>query len=229
MAEDDTVADQTGGNEAAVPSTEPINIGPDPAVAEAEETDTPTSSRVRNRACTSDVWNDFDKIYKVVDDVRVRCLDKCKVCKCVLSAKSFGGTGHLNRHRNACKLKHGRTAFAQSLLQFNPDGSARLWEYNAGVARSEMCRLICRLDLPICLDESSIFEEYIKKDHNPWFSVVSRQTTTRDIKKYYNESHANLVDTFKNYVSSVTMTFDIWFGNAKKDYLSVVVHYVNTA
>jgi hypothetical protein len=199
MAEDDTVADQTGGNEAAVPSTEPINIGPDPAVAEAEETDTPTSSRVRNRACTSDVWNDFDKIYKVVDDVRVRCLDKCKVCKCVLSAKSFGGTG------------------AQSLLQFNPDGSARLWEYNAGVARSEMCRLICRLDLPICLDESSIFEEYIKKDHNPWFFVVSRQTTTRDIKKYYNESHANLVDTFKNYVSSVTMTSNIWFGNAKED------------
>jgi hypothetical protein len=37
------------------------------------------------------------------------------------------------------------------------------------------------------------------------------------LKKYYNESHANLVDTFKNYVSSVTMTFDIWFGNAKKD------------
>ena len=37
------------------------------------------------------------------------------------------------------------------------------WEYNADVARSEMCRLICRLDLPICLAESSAFEEYIKK------------------------------------------------------------------
>jgi hypothetical protein len=30
-----------------------------------------------------------------------------------------------------------------------------------------MCRLICRLDLPICLVESSAFEEYIKKAHNP--------------------------------------------------------------
>jgi hypothetical protein len=127
------------------------------------------------------VWNDFDKIYKVVDGVRVRCQGKCKVCKCVLSAKSSGGTGHLNHHRNACKLKHGRNAFAQSLLQFNPNGSARLWEYNADVARSEMRRLICRLDLPICLAESSAFEEYIKKAHNPRFSVVSRQTTTRDI------------------------------------------------
>jgi hypothetical protein len=53
------------------------------------------------------------------------------------------GTGHLNRHRNACKLKHGRNAFAQSLLQFNPDGSARLWEYNANVDRSVMMMMIC--------------------------------------------------------------------------------------
>jgi hypothetical protein len=114
MADDDTLAGQTGGSEAAVPSMEPINIDPDPI--EAEETDKPTSSRVRNRASTSDVWNDFDKIYKVVDGVRVRCQAKCKVCKCVLYAKSYGGTGHLNRHRIACKLKHGRIAFAQSLV-----------------------------------------------------------------------------------------------------------------
>jgi hypothetical protein len=73
MADDDTVLvpAQTGGSEAAVPSTEPINIDPDPTVEEAGGTDTPTSSRVRNRASTSDVWNDFDKIYKVVDGVRL--------------------------------------------------------------------------------------------------------------------------------------------------------------
>jgi hypothetical protein len=93
-----------------------------------------------------------------------------------------------------------------------------------------MCRLICRLDLPICLAEakSSAFEEYIKKAHNPRFSAVSRQTTTRDIKKYYNESRAKLIDTFKNSVSFVAVTSDIWSRNAKEDYLSVVVHYVNT-
>jgi hypothetical protein len=112
MADDDTVAGQTGGSEAVVPSIEPINIDHDTAMADAKEAGTPTSSRVKNRASTFDVWNDFDKIYKVVDGVRVRCQAKCKVCKCVLFAKSFGGTSHLNRHRNACKLKHGRTAFA---------------------------------------------------------------------------------------------------------------------
>jgi hypothetical protein len=54
MADDDTVAGQTGGGEAVVPSTEPINIDLDTVVADAEETDTTTSSRVRNSACTSD-------------------------------------------------------------------------------------------------------------------------------------------------------------------------------
>jgi hypothetical protein len=49
MADDDSVPAQTGGSEAAVPSTaaEPINIDPDTVVADAEA-DTPTSSRVRN-------------------------------------------------------------------------------------------------------------------------------------------------------------------------------------
>jgi hypothetical protein len=115
MVDDNTVArgvGHTGGTAAEVPSFELINLDPDTVVAKAEGRHTPTSARLRNRASTSDVWNDFDKIYKFVDGVRVWCQAKCKFCKCVLSAKSSGGTSHLNRHRNACKLKHGRTAFA---------------------------------------------------------------------------------------------------------------------
>jgi hypothetical protein len=81
----------------------------------------------------------------------------CKVCKCVLSSKSSGGVGLLNRHETTCKLKHGRTTFAQSLLQLNLDDSATLWEYNVDVARSDMCHLIRRLDLPICFAGSSAF------------------------------------------------------------------------
>lgn len=86
-----------------VPSTEPISLDPYASDVEAEgttqSTGTPTSTRVRTRASTSDMWNDFDKIYKVIDRcVRVRCQAKCKVCKCVLSSKSSGGIGLLNRH-----------------------------------------------------------------------------------------------------------------------------------
>jgi hypothetical protein len=112
------------------------------------------------------------------------------------------------------------------VFQFNPDGSARLWEYNADVARSETCCLICRLDLLICFAKSYDFEEYIKKAHNPRFSVVFRQTTARDIKKYYNDACAKLVNTFKTCVYFVVITSDIWSRNAKEYYLSVVIHFV---
>lgn len=37
----------------------------------------------------------------------------------------------------------------------------------------------------------------------------------------------SLVDTFKTEVSSIVVTSNIWSGNAKEDYLSVVVHFVN--
>ncbi|WVZ93147.1 hypothetical protein U9M48_039153 [Paspalum notatum var. saurae] len=86
-----------------------------------------------------------------------------------------------------------------------------------------------RLDLPICIAESAAFEEYIRKAHNPRFTSVSRQTTTRDITKYFADHHAKLVESLRTNVSSVAITSDIWSGNAKEDYLSVVIHYVNSA
>jgi hypothetical protein len=73
-----------------VPSTEPISLDPYASDVEAEgttqSTGTPTSTRVRTRASTYDMWNDFDKIYKVIDGVRVRCqakgqdLQVCTIC-----------------------------------------------------------------------------------------------------------------------------------------------------
>jgi hypothetical protein len=88
----------------------------------------------------------------------------------------------------------------------NDVGSTRLWEHNANVARFEMCRLICRLDISIFFAKSFSFEEYIKKTHNPRFSIASRQTIIRDIKMYYNSARAKLVDTFKTIVSSVVVS-----------------------
>lgn len=115
---------------------------------------------------------------------------------------------------------------AQSQLKYNPDGSLRMWEYNPDVARIQLCRLIARLDLPLCFGESDAFEKYINISHNPRFSCVSRQTTTRDFVKYFDERRTKLLASLQS-VSSVALTSDIWSGNAKEDYLSVVAHYVN--
>jgi hypothetical protein len=72
----------------------------------------------------------------------------------------------------------------------------------------------------------SAFEEYIQRAHNPRFTSVSRQTTTRDLEKYFLGRRSDLIESFK-FVSSVCLTSDIWSSNAKEDYLSVVVHYVS--
>lgn len=104
----------------------------------------------------------------------------------------------------------------------------RNWEYNAEVARTQLCHLISRLDLPICLGETDAFEEYIRIAHNPRFVSVSRQTTTRDLVKYYADCRAKLVEVLGSGVNSVALTSDIWSGNAKEDYLSVVAHFVNS-
>eukprot|EP00267_Zea_mays_P051787 XP_020404781.1 uncharacterized protein LOC109944431 [Zea mays] len=120
-----------------------------------------------------------------------------------------------------------RSGIVQSLLKYNPDGSLVRWEYSNAVARTELCRLIAREDLPLWFGESDAFQEYITKAHNPKFVKSSRQTTARDLIKLYNERVLKLIESFKS-VSSVALTSDIWNGKAKEDYISVVAHFVNS-
>jgi hypothetical protein len=115
----------------------------------------------------------------------------------------------------------------QSLIHFKSDGSVAQWEYSAEVSRTQLCRLIARLDLPLSIGESDAFEEYIKIAHNPRFVSVSRQSTSRDFVKYYTDRRSELMESFKS-VTSVALTSDIWSGNAKEDYLSVVAHFVSS-
>ena len=95
---------------------------------------------------------------------------------------------------------------SQSQISFNPDGSMRNWDYCPQVARTQLVRLIARLDVSISLGESEAFEEYIKTSHNPKYARVSRQTTARDIVKYFTECKANLVSTFSTSVNCLCLT-----------------------
>jgi hypothetical protein len=109
-------------------------------------------------------------------------------------------------------------------LHFAPDGRVAHFEYNPAVARTELCRLVARLDLPLGFGASPKFE-YIRIAHNPRFEHVSRTTTTSDIDAHF----LTKVDEVKSLLSDascVCLTSNIWSGNAKEDYLSVVVHFV---
>jgi hypothetical protein len=150
---------------------------------------------------------------------------KCHWCKCTLSVVSSIGIGHLLRHQHDCRVKLAKQG-KQLVLKFNPNGYVRNWDYCPDHARTQMCRLIARLDLPLNFAKSPAFEEYIRLSHNLVFKKVSRQTTSMDFVKFFNDRRKIVVECLLS-ISSIAITSDIWSGIAKKDYLSVVAHYVS--
>jgi len=87
--------------------------------------------------------------------------------------------------------------------------------------------LIARLDLSLGIGETEAWEEYIVRAHNLSFVKVSRQTTTRDLSKLFTERRNMLKNSVLSAAFPVALTSDIWYGNVKEDYISVVAHYVS--
>jgi hypothetical protein len=176
-----------------------------------------TGTSIWGKRARSGAWNDFKEIFGTLPTgKKVRVAAKCRHCSHVLSGCSSAGTGDLLRHQKVCVAKTKHAVLVQSRLQYNSDGSVHTWEYKPDVARRELCRLIVKLDLPLNFGFEDAFEEYIQRAHNPRFAKVSRQTTTRDLEKYFLERRHSLIECLKS-VSSVCITSDIWSGNAKED------------
>jgi hypothetical protein len=95
------------------------------------------------------------------------------------------------------------------------------------VARTELCRLIARLDLPLGIADTDAWDDYIHRAHNPRYVRVSMFTTARDLVKLYNEKLKKLKDDVFLAMSSICLTSDIWSRNAKEDYITIVAHFVN--
>jgi hypothetical protein len=184
----DDVDDVHNGLEDLFGSTAPtpnptINLGDNNVAAEGEALPDATASTAastgRERKCTSNVWEDMDKIFTTENGVRVRVGARCHFCKKELAARSTIGTGHLSRHREKLTRLHGRTG-NQSMLRYNVDGIVFRWKYSDKVARVQLCRLIARLDLPLCFADCDAFDDYIKTAHNPRHCNVSRQQHCRE-------------------------------------------------
>ena len=50
----------------------------------------------------------------------------------------------------------------------------RNWEYCPIRARTELVRLLARLDVPITMGKIDAFEKYIRTAHNPAYVPISR-------------------------------------------------------
>jgi hypothetical protein len=191
----------------------------------SNELDSLTSSNTGKHR--SAVWDDFTEVTENRNGKKVRIVGICKFCKARLSANSNAGTGHLLRHQKSCKKKSDHAVMVQTRLALNPDGSFRNWEYDPQVARTQLCRLIARLDLPLGIADTDAWDNYIQHARNPRYVRVSRFTTARDLAKLYNEKLKNLKDDVFPGVSSICLISDIWSGNAKEDYITVVAHFIN--
>ena len=102
---------------------DPINVEDHPACGADDG-----NNGKRSRPSTSPVWDDFEKLFKVVNGKTIRYAAKCLHCSKHYSALSSGGTGHLTRHRDACPKRLEKTRMSQSQISFNPDGSMRNWD-----------------------------------------------------------------------------------------------------
>jgi hypothetical protein len=112
----------------------------------------------------------------------------------------------LGRHVRSCLSKQQvATATSQINLHFAPDGRVAHFEYNPTVAKTELCRLIARLDLPLSPGGSVKFEDYIRNAHNPRFVCVSRTTTTSDLDAYFITKVAEV----KSLLSQASCVFNI--------------------
>ena len=115
---------------------------------------TGTSSGTAVGKHKSAVWVDFDAIYETVNGRKICTKATCKICKHTLSARSNAGTGYLKRHYKSCRQKTDQAARVQSRLAYNTKGYVHNWDYKPDVARSELCRLIARLNLPLGIGET---------------------------------------------------------------------------
>jgi hypothetical protein len=116
----------------------------------------------------------------------------------------------------------------QGQLGFSPDGQVSNWNYDADLSREGLCMMVAAHDLPLGFGAYPAVVDWIKTCDNPQYEPVSRQTTSRDMKKLAIKMQKKLKDEFAKCVFSVSLTSDIWSGRAKQDYLSVVAHYVDS-
>ena len=136
----DLNGDDSGGDEGATATGTPVcSNSSTPSVA-----GTGTSSGIAVGKRKSTVWAYFDEIYETVNGRKICTKATCKMCKHTLSARSNAGARHLKRHQKSCRQKTDQAARVQSRLAYNIDGSMHNWDYKPDVARSGLCRLICR-------------------------------------------------------------------------------------
>jgi len=141
------LSDQPVGTE----QQQPIDLdGDDADRGVAASTNTRGTSTTSTGKRVYVVWQYFDEIN---DETGLRTGAISKHCRSRYTTRSFGGTWHLRQHMKSCMKKQKHATMVHSKLALNSDGLKK-WVYDPAVARSELCRLIAKLDLPLGIGDT---------------------------------------------------------------------------
>ena len=136
----------------------------------------------------------------------------CNKCgKHVKADSASHGTSSLRHHYRVCVLK-GSTSMVST--------------HDPVEFRKELVKYIVSTDQSFSHVESAGFGRFV---HYlvPGINIISRKTLRSDIMRNFLEDKDTLRACFMSARFNVALTSDIWSGNAKMDYMSVVVHNID--
>ena len=82
-------------------------------------------------------------------------------------------------------------------------------------------------ELPFSIVEYDGFKEFVYS-LNPLFKIVSRTAIKLDCMRAFEDAKLELREVFKNSVSKVSLTVDMWTSNQTLGYLCVTCHWISS-
>jgi len=174
-----------------------------------EEISQPRQQR-RRRKPRSEMWKYFTEIN---DDEGKK--GRCNKCEKIINADSrHQGTSALHHHYRMCVLPGSSSSHTQ-VSRHDPQ------EY-----RKELVKYIVSTDQAFSHVESKGFGRFVHY-LAPDIIEISRKALRSDIMKFFEQDKEELKALFMLRRFNVALTSDIWTGNAKMDYMSVVAHNID--
>ncbi|XP_072078898.1 zinc finger BED domain-containing protein RICESLEEPER 2-like [Arachis hypogaea] len=226
--------------EKSTPSEEPIGTNiqttqealqsqpqePPTDTATTNEGTTNSTSGVRKRKLTSEVWNHF----KIVE-FKGKLKAECNYCKSKLLGDPKQGTSHLRDHFKSCKLRTTRD-IRQCMMKTTPTTSGETvvvgaYTFDQENARKELSVMVCLHEYPLSIVDHIGFRRFCNA-LQPLFKVITRNTLKNDILKLYNDERSKTMNVLECNKSRVAITTDMWTAsNQNKGYMAITAHYID--
>ncbi|KAJ1257131.1 hypothetical protein BS78_K205700 [Paspalum vaginatum] len=179
-----------------------------------------------SRQLRSKYWKEFEPILQNGEIAHAKCIH----CHDYLSGKQSIGTSHLKKHLERCKLRAKVTELVDKMRAGAKPTEIDLldsWVYDPDVARRALVRMIVLHEFPFSIVEYDGFREFIST-LNPLFKMVSWTTIKLDCMRTFEDAKLELREVFKNSISKVSLTADMWTSNQTLGYLCVTCHWISS-